>query len=137
MPNNTNNLASDESRETVKQFLKRRRIGWEFGSFPHHKRLARALTRVGFVVKTIERSDAHPVWSLSLRPGTVSEWRQPMVIRRLISQVLRELGHKCPAREIGVYVTGQVVQVAFVWKMGTPGIVTFWGSNRVRAFTEH
>ena len=119
--------------ETPKQWLKRRNYRCEFGKLTHHHRLAKALRGVGFVVKTVKRSDDDPIWSLSLRPGTVDNWRDSLTVRRLISKALRELHHKCPAREIGAYINGQVLQVSFGWEMGNPGIATFWTPNRVRA----
>jgi hypothetical protein len=127
----------DCCRETVKQFLSRRRIGREFESFPYHNRIAKALTRVGFIVKTVKRSDDHPVWSLSLRPGTVNNWRDSLVVRRLVSQALREWGHRCSPRDMGCFINGQVLQVSFGWEKGTPGILTFWSPNRVRPEPEN
>jgi len=124
--------------ETVKQWLTRHNYRSEVG-FPthHHHRIARFLTRVGFVVKTIQRSGDCAAWIISLRPGTVDNWRDSLTVRRLISKALRELHHKCPAREIGAYINGQVLQVSFGWDMGKPGIATFWSANRVRPVPEH
>lgn len=137
LPMSESNSNSLPRCETVKQWLKRRNYRTEFGGYTHHHRLAKALTRVGFIVKTVQREDYHPVWSLSLRPGTVDGWRDYRMIRRLVSQALLELGLQCPAREVTACVTGQVLKVAFLWENGAPGIVTFWSPNRVRAFTEH
>ena len=130
----SNSLPGDE---TVKQWLTRHNHRCDVGFPLHHHRLARALRRVGFTVKTVQRSDDHPGWLLSLRPGTVGNWRESKVVRRLVSQALRELGHRCPPRDVGCFINGQVLQVAFGWEKGAPGIVTFWSPNRARPILEH
>ena len=96
-----------------------------------HHRLAMALRNRGYVVKTVERCDYHGVWNLSLRPGTVAEWKDCKTIRRLIADALRDAGcHQCKAVDVAAVVTGQVLQAYLIWEIGRPGIVTFWSTNR-------
>jgi hypothetical protein len=120
------NLTPSCGGETAKQFVKRHIAMGNAGPHLRHRQLKRVLERRGFVVKTIERKDYHPIWSLSLRPGTVTDAWDNRVVRRNVSKALLELGHKCPPKDVGAVVAGQVLQVSFGWNVGKPGILTFW-----------
>jgi hypothetical protein len=106
--------------------MKRHIAKIESGPLGQHYRVKRAFKRSGFIVKTIQRMDYHPVWELSLRPGTATAGRKPQAIRREVSEILRGLGRKCPPKDVGVLVTGEVLKVSFIWEKGQPGIATFW-----------
>jgi hypothetical protein len=116
--------------ETAKQFVKRHIAMGNAGPHLRHRQLKRVLERRGFVVKTVERKDYHPIWNLSLRPGTVTDAWDYRVVRRHVSKALLELGHICRPKDVGAVVAGQVLQVSFGWSVGKPGILTFWSSGK-------
>ena len=95
-----------------------------------HRKLKRGLEHRGYIVKTIQKMDYAPLWHLSLRPGTVADAWDYKAVRRHVSRALRELGHNCPPKEVGVVITGEMLQVSFGWEKGQPGILTFWSDGR-------
>ena len=74
--------------------------------------------RRGFIVRSVERLEEHPVWKLILRTGSVTDSRELRVIQRNVSMALREVGCICPPREVTAAVNGNRLIVAFVWDRG-------------------
>jgi hypothetical protein len=113
------------SAETPKEFLRRRVFCPGDGPFALHHNLKAALVRRGFIVRSIERLESHPVWRLILHPGSARDGRERRVIQCQVSNTLRQHGYRCPPREVSAAVSGNRLVVGFVWSAGKPGLVTF------------
>ena len=114
-----------ERRETPKEFIIRH---WEVIRLSRdaYFRLERSLSRRGFAVLTASKADEHNIWDVTLRAGGIFNWRERKVIQRLVAKSLRELGLRCPPREIEVIPgSGDRVKVSFIWSAGTPGYRNF------------
>jgi hypothetical protein len=94
----------------------------------HHQHFARRMTEAGFVVRRVVRQSVHPVWGLylRLRPGTVVRGTEVDAVKRTVSAVLRQLGVRCPAREVEALAKGDRLEAFFLYAPGTPGTLSFY-----------
>ena len=114
------------SPELLKKFLSKH----DLGGLYHHCRLAQFLTGAGFDIRRIEREDNHAdVWVVRMRRGFVPWGEEVQTAKSYVHTFLRRQGVRYPKREIDVSVRGDQVNVAFIWKAGTPGMLIFWGGN--------
>jgi hypothetical protein len=110
------------------------------GTF-YHRQLRDRLTEIGFKVLSVERVDSHPLWRIRLK-GSLKVQAHLLIsqpaglfdlsktdgllerqLTKYIQRILKQLGQPARRDEIVVVRSGTYVNVAFVWPLGTPGIV--------------
>jgi hypothetical protein len=110
------------------------------GTF-YHRQLRDRLTEIGFQVLSVERVDSHPLWRIRLKASlkvqahllisqpaglfdlSKSHGLLERQLTKYIHRILNQLGQPVRKDEIVVVRSGAYVHVAFVWPLGTPGVV--------------
>ena len=110
------------------------------GTF-YHRQLWDRLTEIGFKVLSVERVDSHPLWRIRLK-GSLKVQAHLLIsqpaglfdlskshgllerqLPKCLQRILKQLGQAIRKDEIVVVRSGAYVHVAFVWPLGTPGVV--------------
>ena len=110
------------------------------GTF-YHRQLRERLSEIGFKVLSIERLDSHPLRRIRLK-GTLKVQAHLLIsqpaelfdlskshgllerqLTKHLQRILRQLGKPVRRDEIVVVRSGAYLKVAFVWPLGTPGIL--------------
>ena len=99
------------------------------------------LTEIGFKVLSVERLNSHPLWRIRLK-GSLQVQAHLLIsqsaalfdlskshgllerqLAKYIQRILKQLGQPIRKDEIVVVRSKAYVHVAFVWPLGTPGVV--------------
>jgi hypothetical protein len=129
-----------EDASIRKFFARHGRYRAPTGTF-YHRQLRERLTEIGFKVLSIERLDSHPLWRIRLK-GSLGVQAHLLIsqpaglfdlskshgllerqLTKYIQRILKQLGQPVRKDEVVVVRSGVYVHVAFVWPLGTPGVV--------------
>jgi len=98
-------------------------------AFDVHRRIAFILASLGFDVRRIDRLHTHPVWRLALRRGQVPHGAEALAVGLCFSEYLKPWGVRCSPEDLLPGVSGDRVEVSFIWDAGEPGTVTYSKGN--------
>lgn len=97
----------------------------QLDQFNEHRCLLRHLVRAGFIVRSITRQSAHPVWTLKLRHGLVPRGEEDARVSAAVARFLKSRRMRHVPRKLEPLVRGDSITASFLWQGGSLGTLSY------------